>query len=333
MLINYKNLPNRRGYFEFVGIIPDKNQKLYKSLITALTMRKLGQYDEKTNVFKVFLYNKKFPPIIKHRDKNMFIYSSQAAVSNLGKDAKANQYSKELKELNIPKKIQGNGFLYINKRTIPTILAIIKSQQENKIATDFFCNLHSLLIYQKNPENLKIDQYSNMDLGQINFLLQNGMILSWINKLIVKQCIKKDIVEKRELIIQSYENFLSTMWRQLDNYSIKNSGNFPKKDNLKGLEELKIDLQKLQLANFDLKDFYYLGGLNKTSNPNFPLIFSRGKNNFDYVNVLFVNGEVKTFKIENYHNAKQLVSFLHTKYHYSAQDFTKLIKLAEKLDK
>ena len=55
-------------------------------------------------------------------------------------------------------------------------------------------------------------------------------------------------------------------------------------------------------------------------------------NHADAVNVILVDGSVETLELENPENCRRVVSYLHTRYHYTEPEFKQLMQKAAALD-
>ena len=87
-----------------------------------------------------------------------------------------------------------------------------------------------------------------------------------------------------------------------------------------------------ELLDFSSCSYVYLGAWQSSSHAKLPVVIDRPGNHFDSLHVLFKDGSVEFFKLENCTNIKRIAGFLHTKYNYSEDDFRELIKRASLLD-
>lgn len=137
----------------------------------------------------------------------------------------------------------------------------------------------------------------------------------------------------------------------LREYAIGHDGKFPAGDDIAGLRELlkATSLESGMLISpaaggdelsveadnltYDNCSFIYFGGSAVASTPNLPLLVDWPFNQKDCFSVLFVNGEVATFQVENLNSCRRLVSFLQSKFKYSESELNRLLATADKLDK
>ena len=87
-----------------------------------------------------------------------------------------------------------------------------------------------------------------------------------------------------------------------------------------------------ELLDFNSCSYIYLGAWGKQRHAKLPVVIDRPGNHPDSLHVLFNDGSVEFFKLENCVNIKRVAGFLHTKYNYSEEDFGELIKRASLLD-
>ena len=84
--------------------------------------------------------------------------------------------------------------------------------------------------------------------------------------------------------------------------------------------------------DFNSCSYVYMGAWKKGSYAKLPIVMDRPGNHTDSLYVLFNDGSLEFFKLENCVNIKRVAGFLHTKYNYSEEDFRELIKRASLLD-
>ena len=87
-----------------------------------------------------------------------------------------------------------------------------------------------------------------------------------------------------------------------------------------------------ELLDFNSCSYVYLGAWKNSNHAKLPVVIDRPGNHVDSLHVLFRDGSVEFFKLENCTNIKRIAGFLHTKYNYSEDDFRELIKRASLLD-
>ena len=134
----------------------------------------------------------------------------------------------------------------------------------------------------------------------------------------------------------------------LKQYAMDHKDNFPAADNAAGLNELIKNNYLTETKVYScpstsvpqavgiLKEanssYIYFGGLKEGMNPAFPLAFDKPGNHKDYVNVLFLDGHVRGFRLAH-QNCVRIVNFLNATNKYSPEEFNTLLKKAEKFDR
>ena len=135
----------------------------------------------------------------------------------------------------------------------------------------------------------------------------------------------------------------------LEKYAAEHDGRFPAEEGIAGLktlleagliapsalicpgteDEAAADTESF---TFDNCSYVYFGGFNRKSNPKLPLVIDWPFNHADAVNVILVDGSVETLELENPENCRRVVSYLHTRYHYTEPEFKQLMQKAAALD-
>ena len=87
-----------------------------------------------------------------------------------------------------------------------------------------------------------------------------------------------------------------------------------------------------ELLDFNSCSYIYMGAWGKGGHAKLPVVIDRPGNHPDSLHVLFNDGSIEFFKLENCINVKRIAGFLHTKYNYSEDDFRELIKRSSLLD-
>jgi len=87
-----------------------------------------------------------------------------------------------------------------------------------------------------------------------------------------------------------------------------------------------------ELLDFSSCSYVYFGAWRKGGGAKLPLLVDRPENHSDLFHVIFNDGSVASFKLENCTSVRRMAGFLHTKFSYSEEDFTELIARASRLD-
>jgi prepilin-type processing-associated H-X9-DG protein len=103
--------------------------------------------------------------------------------------------------------------------------------------------------------------------------------------------------------------------KYLLSFALQNQGKYPSKE---------------AVANvIDSKKYCYIANRKNSEDKNMPLLFDCSNNHGNQINVLFVDGTVRSFEIENVNAPKKVISYLHSVYRYKAQTFAELLKLVK----
>ena len=133
-------------------------------------------------------------------------------------------------------------------------------------------------------------------------------------------------------------NFYAEKFRQ---YAAKHNNSYPASINGGGLKKL-ADFAGIEPAEFawqrDKKlipfgRFYYWGENCNSKSAKLPLLTDRGGIHPKKLHVLFCDGSVREFELENVRSARRIAGFLHTVFNYDSSTFNMLIKQAENLDR
>ncbi len=142
---------------------------------------------------------------------------------------------------------------------------------------------------------------------------------------------------------------LRALAEALEKYAAEHHGSFPEKEGIAGLKALlKTGLIAPSMLicpgaedeaaadagsfTFDNCSYLYFGGFSRKSNPKLPLVIDWPFNHADAVNVILADGSVETLELENPENCRRVVSYLHTRYHYTEPEFKQLMQKAAALD-
>jgi len=141
---------------------------------------------------------------------------------------------------------------------------------------------------------------------------------------------------------------LTRIAEALKAYAAKH-GNVPAETDITGLRKLLAD-GKVKLSDlvcpdspedpapsadqldFNSCSYIYFGAWKKNGNAKLPLLIDRPENHKDRFHVVFSDGSVALFKLENCSSIRRMAGFLHTKFSYSEEEFTELISRASRLD-
>ena len=124
-------------------------------------------------------------------------------------------------------------------------------------------------------------------------------------------------------------------------YAAKHNNSYPSGINGAGLKKFAkfagIEYKEFALQRdkkfIPFSRFYYWGENCNSKSGKLPLLTDRGGIHPNKLHVLFCDGSVREFELENVRSARRIASFLHTVFNYDSQTFNMLIKQAENLDR
>ena len=295
---------------EFSISIPDVNNTLFAAICERIVNNRLGKLAS-GNPDKLEIYPwKDFTPVIIKKNGYIVIYSSEQAIENIVKNVKVGEYSSALQKLNVPEKVVGNGFVYWKPAMFYWMLEFISSEPTLLLPGQ---NFECLNIIRNQNRSVLLTQYANIDLNDLH---ANKIVMVFSK--VLETMLNPEILEIRnqEMKIASTDNCKKTLEELYNNkilpFMNANNGKLPTEEELG--EKFNADLWCY--INLDIN------GDSKT----LPLIFDRQNNHGDTINVLFRDGSIITFEIENVSSAKKVLSFLHSTYRYKAQVFAELLK-------
>ena len=152
---------------------------------------------------------------------------------------------------------------------------------------------------------------------------------------------------ENELVAECGAN-LTRLSEALKKYAEKH-GEVPAETDISGLRKLLADgavkLSDLvcpdssenaapaaEQLDFGSCSYIYFGAWKKDGNPKLPLLIDRPENHRDRFHVVFKDGSLALFKLENCRSIRRMAGFLHTKFSYSEEEFSELISRASRLD-
>lgn len=294
-------------------------------------------------------------PSILQKGKRLCLLSSPKIVSAVQEaNAKQNGLMRtaEFKRFNQKMPTKGIAFVYKSPRIIEAVSNMIKAYVPPR-ATKQSAMLNSIFSLAANDAQFSIvTRIKNGVLVYSNApttMLSTGPLTPVATTAILAGMLLPALNQAREKARRiSCTSNLKQIGLALKQYAMDHKDNFPTADNSAGLNELVKDDYLVDPKVYNcpsisnpqsrgaLKEanssYIYIGGLQEGPNPDFPLAFDKPGNHKAYVNVLFLDGHVRGFRL-NYRNCEQVIRFLNRSNGYDPEKFSMLLKKAQKIDR
>jgi hypothetical protein len=306
------SIPGKEGYeFEFSISIPDTNDTLFPAICERIINHKLGELvADNPNKLLVTGFFETLQPLVLRKNGYIVIYSSEQAIENIVKNVKPGEYSKTLQELNVPKKVVGNGFVYWKPTFFYWALDEISPSPNLLLQGQ---NFECLNIIRNQNRSFLITQYANIDLNDLHANSIIGVLSSGLEKMINPEIKAIIEVQKSADKLEKCKKELQELYKnKILPFMSTNNGKLPEQEQLGD--------------TFSNDKWCYIKLEVKGDDKTIPLIFDRQSNHGNKINVLFRDGNIVTFEIDNVSSAKKVVSYLHSIYRYDAHLFAELLK-------
>ena len=334
---NEKN--QKEFHLDFIFILPDVGQKLYKKLGEQLILRRMAVF--KDDLLNVRILPKYREMTVLSIDDFLLIVSSPQALLNLNSIAEEKKICEKIKELNVPEDIEYDGFCYWNEdfSTVVSSLLIDKSLPL-KFMHDFSGN-NSFNAFEICSDEFEIVQYSDQSSAHKLFMPFAVNVMEHVDNISFRSGRGRYIEHKIGVYNRKCLDDLLKYAKILKKYSAANNNQYPSGNNAAGLKKM-AEFAKLPPDEFSLKNgkktipfgrFYYWGENFKSKAHNLPLLCDRGGVHTDKLHVLFCDGSIREFELKNIRSARRIASFLHTVFNYDSETFSMLLKQAERLDR
>ena len=324
---------------DFIFIIPDPEQRFYKTLCEKLVMYRRAVY--KKDMLNVRLLAKHPEMIFVPLDNLMMICSSPAAVVKFGEIAGKKSICEKIKNLNVPEKIEYDAFCYWNSEFAAVANSIFFAQSHPlKFMTDF-CGSDAFTAFESSRDELEIKCYSNISAMQMLLMPYTSGAMVHADNLIYKRGRTAFVNSRLENLSRRCADDLKRYAELLTKYAEKNNGSYPSGLNGEGLKKL-AEYGNIPPDEFAVNErkktipygrFYYWGENCKSKSSVLPLLSDRGGIHKNKVHILFCDGSIREFELKNVRSARRIASFLHTVFNYDSVTFSMLIKQAERLDR
>ncbi len=289
-------------------------------------------------------------PELHFDDGRLYLYSSQDMLDYLADESAPRLAdTPEFRKLAAGLPESGSGFLYSGGG-----LALLRNELASLTGAESAAALaeldqQELTVFRNEPDGKLTVSCSNWDLNQVEFAER-----ALIPAVGLITLVSPYLTEHREMLDdkaaqQKCRLQLKPLADALEKYAAEHDGRFPAEEGIAGLktlleagliapsalicpgteDEAAADTESF---TFDNCSYVYFGGFNRKSNPKLPLVIDWPFNHADAVNVILVDGSVETLELENPENCRRVVSYLHTRYHYTEPEFKQLMQKAAALD-
>ena len=328
----------------FLVGMPDHDNKIFRKLThfeetpEAGTTRKLSQLGAVLP----------FTPVLMAGADSLCLYSDEQAIPAFKEGIPVLADTEQFAALTSGLKMEGTGFFY-SSAGLGTLLTTLTPGIFNGVAIPVELP-DQLYIMRKEPNGLLVEGNSGWDLNTTQLGLSLMPMLMQLSAGTFNRVENLRDSAQEAAAFQECGSHMEQFRQGLAAYADAHDGRFPAGDDLEGLRELiaagnippavavcpaaRGDHPAADAENFgyDNCSYVYFGGATRQSSPHLPLLVDWPFNHRDRFHVLFVNGEVRSYPLENLNSCRRLVSFLHSEFKYTEPEFRKLLQTADKLD-
>jgi prepilin-type processing-associated H-X9-DG protein len=331
--------------------IPNKNNIAFKFLLERAKDNPLFEVQPETIKFKESTGYCWFKPEVTKNEQNMYIVSKPEIVELINKPKdETNSLTSTEKFKFLSQKIprEGIAYCYFDSRILEVIIEMIKANsqvgdKDLSVFTKLLPASDSFMVVSKDKEGLMYTLNSPMDLPQfVTYLsampsvLQAAALFPKINK------------ARRKARAVSCVSNIKQIGLALKMYAMDHEDNFPKGNNVSGLNDLVKedyltdmavyvcpDSKMLKAEGNELKEnnssYIYIGGFKEGDGINIPMVFDKLGAGTKHVNVLYQDGHVASVR-GNFPNCLSLVNHLHKSNQYKTEILKKLQDKAKAID-
>lgn len=324
---------------DFIFIIPDPGRKIFKKLGEYLVINKMAVATDDLINIRIFRQYREMS-LLSSDEGFMILVSSPADLTAFSEHADKKEICRKIEELNVPKDIEYDAFVYWDREFSAFVNSLFMSKSHSlKFMHDFCASTCFSIIYPDDDE-VVIKQYSDVSQAQ-QLLMPFGMnAMVHYDNLLYNHGRKKYFARKISASQEKCFENMKFMSRKLLEYADK-YGNYPAGLNAVGLKELakasgigaeEFAVEIKNKRNVPFGRYYYWGENHRSRRADLPLLCDRGNIHKNVVHIIFCDGSVREFKLENVRSAKRIASFLHTVFRYDTATFAALLRQAEALD-
>ncbi len=328
----------------FLVGMPDHDNKIFRKLThfeetpEAGTTHKLSQLGAALP----------FTPVLMAGENSLCLYSDEQAIPAFKEGIPVLADTKKLAALTTGLKTEGTGFFY-SSAGLGNLLTTLTPGIFNGIAIPVELP-DQLYIMRKEPNGILVEGNSGWDLNTTQFSLSMAPILLPLSAGTFNRIENLRGNAQKAADFQKCGKHMEQFRQAFAAYADAHDGRYPAGDDLEGLRELiaagnispaaavcpaaRGDQPAKDAKSFDYDNcsYVYFGGATRQSSPYLPLLVDWPFNHRNRFHVLFVNGEIRSYPLENLTSSRRLVSFLHSEFRYTEAELRRLLKTADKLD-
>ena len=324
--------------------MPDHGNKIFRKLThfeetpEAGTTRKLSQLGAVLP----------FTPVLMAGENSLCLYSDEQAIPAFKEGIPVLADTEQFAALTSGLKMEGTGFFY-SSAGLGNLLTTLTPEICNGIAIPVELP-NQLYIMRKESNGLLVEGNSGWDLNTTQFGLSLTPMLLQLSLEMFNSAEDQQDDAQETADFQECGNRMQQLQKGLAAYADAHDGRFPAGNDIEGFRELIAagnippdaalcpaargdqPAKDAQSFDYDNCSYVYFGGATRQSPPYLPLVVDWPFNHQDRFHVLFVNGEIRSYPLENLSSCRRLVSFLHSEFKYTESEFLKLLQTADKLD-
>ena len=276
-----------------------------------------------------------------HEQKHLIAVSSPELFLEIEEKIKQKKICDKIKRFELPLDIDKKNYFYRDSRFDSMIKAFFAAGSLPLKFMDNFTGNDSFSTFESDDGEIEITQKSNASLADAFWMPYRMNLMVHCDNLIFNAGKKVFAAGVEEADCRKCVSDMKFIAEKLKLYAKAHGGKYPQEINQSGLQKL-VDFCGIDKKIFSSKDdngkelpfkrFYYWGGNFANIGKNTVLLSDRGGIHQNHIHVLFCDGTIREFKLENVRSALRIAGFLHTLYHYDSVTFENIVKQAEKLD-
>ncbi|MBR2510483.1 MAG: hypothetical protein IKB71_12165 [Lentisphaeria bacterium] len=339
--INRINEGENAGKFtlDFMFVIPDPEKKFFRRLGEYLILNRMAYYKDK--MLKLHILSSYREMFMMPSENFLIVASSPDFIGRLSETAEKKEIGLRLKKLEVPMIADDESYIFWNREFEGFANTFVHHKPYAlKFMEDFAGNdVFNTIIFD--DDEIEIIQYATAPFSQMLVSPFSVSMMVHYDLAAFKKGRQKYFADKLASMQRKCADDMRFFAEKLLEYRKKN-GKYPDGINAEGLKKLaaygKIPAEKFSLKTGKNKTvpfgrYYYWGENHLSSRADMPLMCDCGNVHKNKIHIIFCDGSVREFELENIRSAKRIASFLHTVFKYDSAAFAMLLKQAERLDR